>query len=75
MAATAIMHLNWGAGMASDSSVAHLAIGFPGLVAAPALQVIELDGAELVRRAADINDARRPAYAGCKPFSRSGRSH
>lgn len=43
--------------MASDSSVAYLAIGFPGLVAAPALQVIKLDGAKLVRRAADIDDA------------------
>ena len=43
--------------MASDSSVAHLAIGSPGLVAATALQVIELDGAELVRRAADVDYA------------------
>ena len=43
------------------TGVAHLAIGFPGLVAAPALQVTKLDGAELVRRAADVDDARRPA--------------
>ncbi len=39
---------------------AYLAVRAPGLVAALALQVVKLDGAELVRGAADVDDPRRP---------------
>ena len=39
---------------------AHLAISPPGLVIAPALQVVKADGAKLVRGAADVDYARRP---------------